>query len=237
MDMPVIVEIVGIGNPKVFDKLFDYFHYVDNTFSTFKKTSEITKINNGLQNASHYSRDMREILHLAANTKKETNGYFDIHHAGNLDPSGIVKGWAIHNAGKLLAQMGFKNYYVEAGGDIEVAGANKDGKPWTIGIRNPFRVRQIIKVIRVTGKGIATSGTYARGNHVYNPKNNTPVADIVSLTVIGPNIYEADRFATAAFAMGKAGIHFIERLRGFEGYLIDTRGVATLTSGFEKYLV
>ena len=58
----------------------------------------------------------------------------------------------------------------------------------------------------------------------------------VSVTVLGPNVYEADRFATAAFAMGSEGIHFIEGLSGFEGYLIDKSGIAALTSGFADYV-
>jgi thiamine biosynthesis lipoprotein len=64
-----------------------------------------------------------------------------------------------------------------------------------------------------------------------------PLQDIVSLTVIGPNVYEADRFATAAFAMGKRGIYFIEQLPGFEGYMIDAAARATFTSGFERYVL
>ena len=59
--------------------------------------------------------------------------------------------------------------------------------------------------------------------------------EILSLTVVGPNIYEADRFATAAFAMQREGINFIENLNGFEGYSIDKNGTATMTSNFEKY--
>ncbi len=59
---------------------------------------------------------------------------------------------------------------------------------------------------------------------------------MVSLTVIGPNVYEADRFATAAFAMGKNGIAFIEQLQGFEGYQIDGAGIATMTSGFAQVI-
>ena len=59
----------------------------------------------------------------------------------------------------------------------------------------------------------------------------------VSVTVLGPNVYEADRFATAAFAMGSEGIHFIEELPRFEGYLIDRSGIATMTTGFADYAV
>jgi thiamine biosynthesis lipoprotein len=55
--------------------------------------------------------------------------------------------------------------------------------------------------------------------------------------VIGPNVYDADRFATAAFAMGRNGIEFIEKLAGFEGYLIDQERQATYTSGFERLVI
>jgi thiamine biosynthesis lipoprotein len=84
---------------------------------------------------------------------------------------------------------------------------------------------------------VATSGTYLRGAHIYNPHApDAPAGDIVSLTVIGPNILEADRFATAAFAMGEGGIDFIERVDGLEGYQIDSEGMARMTSGLERYL-
>jgi thiamine biosynthesis lipoprotein len=84
---------------------------------------------------------------------------------------------------------------------------------------------------------VATSGTYERGQHIYNPHQaNQTIDDIISLTIIGPNIYEADRLATAAFAMGKAGINFVETWPDCEGYLIDAGGLATMTSGFDTYL-
>jgi FAD:protein FMN transferase len=94
-----------------------------------------------------------------------------------------------------------------------------------------------VKVLSVTDCGVATSGTYVRGQHIYNPKQaGQLITDIVGLTVIGPDIYEADRFATAAFAMGRESIQFIERLDGFEGYMIDRDGQATFTSGFTRYV-
>jgi len=179
---------------------------------------------------------MKTILSLCEKTKTETNGYFDISRNGKLDPSGLVKGWAINNAAELLKNDGFQNFYVEVGGDIQVSGKNSRGKSWTVGIRNPFNLKEIIKVIEVTSEGVATSGTYERGQHVYNPKEEGEITKIVSLTVIGPNIYEADRFATAAFAMGEKGIRFIEHLPGFEGYMIDKNAVATFTTGIEKYI-
>ncbi|HEX7104098.1 MAG TPA: FAD:protein FMN transferase, partial [Nitrolancea sp.] len=114
----------------------------------------------------------------------------------------------------------------------------RNGAPWRVGIRNPFRRQENVKVLALTDCGVATSGTAVRGQHIYDPfQPGVPLRDVVSLTVIGHSILEADRFATAAFAMGCRGIQFIEALPGFEGYQIDANARATYTSGFERYVV
>jgi thiamine biosynthesis lipoprotein len=238
MGMPITLEVADpIVSPDDLEKVFAYFISVDETFSTYKATSEISKINRGELPTAEYSEDMKAILALSEQTKKDTYGYFDIEHDGLYDPAGIVKGWAIQNAADRLKAGGLRNFYIDAGGDISVAG-DKDGKLWRIGIRNPFNRSENVKVLALTDRGIATSGTAIRGQHVYDPYNpNMPLLDIVSITIIGPNIYEADRFATAAFAMGKRGIQFIEKLAGFEGYMIDAHARATFTSGFERYVL
>jgi thiamine biosynthesis lipoprotein len=253
MGMPVTVDVVDAADEpvggtsvagnrlisdSVMDEVFDYFTYVDEKFSTYKDASEISRINRGELKIEEASEDMKIIFMLAEQTRAESNGYFDIRHNGIIDPSGIVKGWAIYNAAEILRKKGFVNFYVDAGGDIQVGGTNHQGEKWRVGIRNPFHMDEIVKILSVTDCGVATSGTYVRGQHIYNPKNNgQAITDILSLTVIGPDVYEADRFATAAFAMGRAGIDFIESLPGFEGYMIDKDRQATYTTGFSRYVL
>lgn len=238
MGMPITVEILDVGATEAdIEKVFASFRAIDETFSTYKEQSEISKINRGELTGDAYSEAMKTILALSEQTRQETRGYFDIRHDGMLDPSGIVKGWAILQAARMLKAAGFVNFFIDAGGDIQVAGT-KQGHPWRVGIRNPFNRNEHVKVLALTDKGIATSGTAIRGQHIYNPHQpQMPIEEIVSLTVIGPDVYEADRFATAAFAMGKRGIYFIEQLSGFEGYMIDASARATFTSGFERYVV
>lgn len=238
MGMPITVEVRDSGAAQGhLDEVFAYFAAVDETFSTYKSSSEISRLNRGELSADQCGEDVRTILALGEQTRRETRGYFDMRRDGRIDPSGVVKGWAIHNAAGLLRADGFRDFYVDAGGDIEVAGT-KDGNPWRVGIRNPFNRRENVKVLAVTDRGVATSGTAVRGQHIYDPhRPDTPLLDVVSITVIGPNAYEADRFATAAFAMGPEGIRFIEGLPGFEGYMIDAGARATYTSGFERYVL
>ncbi len=236
MGMPINLEIVN-GSKEALDTIFDYFVSIDKRFSTYKPESEIMKINRKECTPLDYSEEMKEVLMLGEKTKKETNGYFSItKHSGFIDPSGIVKGWAIRNAAVQLNRMGYNNYFLDVGGDIQSSGVNSENSEWTIGIRNPFNLNEIIKVLFPRGSGVATSGTYIRGQHIYNPYVlNSEILDIVSFTVVGPDVFEADRFATAAFVMEMEGITFIENLNGFEGYLIDSHGIATMTSGFNQF--
>lgn len=236
MGIPITVKIMDAADKKVINKIFKYFKDIDARYSPYKKTSELTAINNGLP-VEDASAEMQYVLSLCKETKELTNGYFNINNGESIDPSGLVKGWAIQNAANQLWLLGFENFFIEAGGDVAVSGLGHNEQPWTLGIRNPFDINKIVKTLIVTNCGAATSGTYIRGDHIYNPKraDNKP-SGIQSITVIGPNIYEADRFATAAFAMGSAGIEFIKQLEGFEAYMIDDQKTATYTPGFEKYV-
>ena len=236
MGMPATIEIVDASATQAsLNMVFDFFNSVDERFSPYKTESEVSRFNRGEITENNVSTDLKTIFALAEKTKQDTNGYFDIMHNGVCDPSGIVKGWAIREGANILRKNGFKNFYVEIAGDIEVSGRNGDGHAWTIGIRNPFNRDEIVKVVHLSNAGIATSGTAVRGDHIYNPKGDARPNEIASITVIGPNVYEADRFATPAFAMGSEGVQFLEGLPNIEGYMIDTKGIATMTSGFIKF--
>lgn len=237
MGMPVTIHIVGDAQETDIDEVFTYLHYIDDVFSTYKNDSEISKINNGVLRVHDASEEVQEVLDLCDETQQQTHGYFDIHRNGKIDPSGIVKGYAIHESACRLAEKGYLNFSVEIAGDAELVGRNEEGDKWHIGIQNPFDTKEIIKVVALSDYGIATSGNYLQGNHIYNPHTQTMADDIASITVIGFNAYDADRFATAAFAMGENGIAFIEKLPGFEGYMVTKDKKAILTSGFEQFVI
>lgn len=238
MGMPVTLEVVDpIAAEDIFPAVFAYFESIDEKFSTYKEQSEISRINRREIALEDISAEMQTIFELAERFRLNTNGYFDIRREGIIDPSGLVKGWAIFNAAEMVRQAGFVNFYVEAGGDFEVSGKNSLGQDWQVGIRNPFTRDEIIKVLSISNRGVATSGTYVRGQHIYNPKAvHLPITEIVSMTVIGPDIFTADCFATASFAMGKEGIAFLETFPDYEGYMVDANRRATFTSGFTRYV-
>ncbi len=218
------------------EAVFDSFRAVDERFSPYRADSETSRIDRGDLAEAEASPQMREVLALSEQTRRETDGYFSVRFNGRFDPSGLVKGWAIERAARLLDDDGFISFCVEAGGDMEVRGANDEGVPWVIGIRSPFEPSKLIRRLRLTNRGIATSGTYIRGEHIWNPRTREPANEIASLTVIGPDVFEADRFATAAFAMGREGIAFLASRPGCEGYMVEKSGVATMTLGFAGYI-
>ncbi|WP_246674617.1 FAD:protein FMN transferase [Mesorhizobium sp. B4-1-3] len=237
MGMPITVDVGGASGGVLVDAVFDYFAHIDRRFSTYRSDSEIAAINRGDLPVREWSGEMMEVMALAARTKTETDGYFDIRGPdGSLDPSGIVKGWAIRNAARIVGAAGVGDFFIEAGGDIQSCGRNASGLDWSVGIRNPFNADEIIKIVYPRGHGVATSGTYVRGQHIYNPlRLGDAITEIVSLTVIGSDVFEADRFATAAFAMGRDGILFLEQTAGVEGYVVGSNGRATPTSGFGAF--
>lgn len=234
MGMPITIEIVGDAGDAAREAAFQYFREVDARFSPYRGDSELSAMNRGEVPFDDLSDQMHEVLRLSELTRHETMGFFDIRRPdGRIDPSGLVKGWAIRNAARGIEARGHRNYYVEAGGDIQCRGHNAQDQRWRVGIRSPFEATQIVKVLLPGDSGIATSGAYVRGDHIYDPHTGSAASEqIASITVIAPDIYEADRFATAAFAMGRQGIHFIESIPGLEGYAIDRDGIATMSSGF-----
>ncbi|HSX24885.1 MAG TPA: FAD:protein FMN transferase, partial [Candidatus Andersenbacteria bacterium] len=237
MGMPARIEVVDPHvREKDIDEIIEYFDSIDRRFSTYKQDSELSRINAGAISPDQYSKDMQTIFALCEQTRLETNGYFDIHSNTILDPSGLVKGYAIWQASQQLQNKGYMNTYVEIGGDIQVFGTDQHHTPWAIGIRNPFQKDEIIKVVHLIDAGIATSGTSERGTHIYDPIHKKDADEIASITVIAPSVYDADRYATAAFAMGENGISWINDQPGYEGYAVtkDKRGV--YTNGFSSYV-
>ncbi len=236
MGMSVAIEVLDTTVKSTdIDEVLDYFHSIDETFSTYKKTSEISRINKKLLKLEDASPEVKKVLKLCDETKLMTKGYFDISVEGIIDPSGLVKGYAISEGSKLLIKKGYKNFYVEIGGDIDIRGL-KNGMKWKVGIRNPLKTFENARVLYLSDRGIATSGTYERGMHIYNPIKKKLANELSSVTVVANNVYEADRFATAVYAMGEKGIDFLEEKEDLEGYAITKDGKELVTSGFTAYL-
>lgn len=192
----------------------------DLRFSPFRADSEVSRLACGALMAAECSLELRQILALADQLREESGGAFDVRGSGarnGLDPSGIVKGWAVEEAAWLLGDAGAKNYAINAGGDIVTRGEPEPGQPWRVGIRHPMDPQAVANVVELRGGAVATSGSYERGEHIW--RNADEVANSwLSLTVAGPSLTFADAYATAGFAMGNHGLAWVERHAGYRAY-------------------
>ena len=236
MGMPIIVDVRDPDvDDAVLDRAFDWLRFVDATFSTYKDESEISRINRGELELADAHETVREVLGRCEELRQETGGYFDARAPlpGHIDPSGLVKGWAVDRAGAILAEGGARNYAVNAGGDMVLRGGALPDDSWRVGIQHPLIRDRIAKVVVANDLAVATSGAYERGDHVVDPHSASPPAGVLSVTITGPELATADAYATAAFAMGEAGPSWTALLPG--GYaamtiLADER--VLLTPGF-----
>ncbi|GAA1263824.1 hypothetical protein GCM10009634_03870 [Saccharothrix xinjiangensis] len=143
-----------------------------------------------------------------------------------LDPCAVVKGWAVQRAADLLVEAGATRLVVNAGGDVATAGG-----PWRVGVRHPGRPDRLCAVLEVTDRAVATSGRYERGDHVVDARTGAPVTGLLSLTVVAPTLTEADATATAAFALGAAGVGWAASRPGCEVHAVDAAGRVHRTPG------
>jgi thiamine biosynthesis lipoprotein len=233
MGMPIVVDIRDAGSHEaVLDRMFDSLRRVDAVFSTYREDSEISRLDRGELLLEEAQRDVREVLARCGALREETDGYFDARYAGKLDPSGLVKGWAVDRAADILDEGGLRNYAVSAAGDMRVRGGALPDAAWRIGIQHPRLRDQVAAVIETRELAVATSGEYARGQHVLDPHRAAPPSGVLSVTITGPDLATADAYATAAFAMGERGPHWTARLRGYEAMSILADDRVLSTPGF-----
>jgi thiamine biosynthesis lipoprotein len=143
---------------------------------------------------------------------------------------GIGKGYAADKAKILLQQKGVESGVVNASGDLITWGRQSDGKPWTVGIANPYAKFQPFSWLDISNMAIATSGNYEKYaviggkkySHTINPETGLPVGGIKSVTIICPNAELADAMATPVMVMGvKAGMNLINQMKQIACIIID----------------
>jgi thiamine biosynthesis lipoprotein len=221
MGMPVSIHVRGadVDSPAVargVQEAFDVMSEADRLFSTYQHDSQVSQIRRSALDPGHADPLVQEVITACRHAGELTGGAFtdllpDDDGVLGFDPSGLVKGWAADRAASRLADLPGASYCLNAGGDVVVGGtaAEDAGGPeplWRVGIEDPRDRSQIAEVVELHHGGVATSGTAARGAHLYDPATGTFVDRSGSVTVIGPTLMWADVWATALF-VGPASLH------------------------------
>ena len=234
MGMPIVLDLRDDVSPDAVEDMWETLRRADAIFSTYKEDSEISRLNRGELALEDAHPDVREVFARCDELRVITDGYFDagrvLEHG--IDPSGLVKGWAVDRAGEVLDEAGARNYSLNAGGDIRLRGAPLPEPRWRVGIQHPHERDKIAGVVEGNDTAVATSGAYARGAHVVDPHTGRPPVGVLSVTIVGPELATADAYATAAFAMGEAGPEWTASLGLYEAMTILADGRVLLTHGF-----
>ncbi len=179
-----------------------FLHRADALFSPYRHDSQISGLDRGDLAAEDCAPEVTEILELGARLTAETGGYFSVTATGRLDPSALVKGWAIERASTLLFDAGAVDHCVNGGGDVQTRGRPAPGRPWRIGVTDPADRTRILGTIEGSDLAVATSGTGERGLHIHDPHTREPARTLRSLTLAGRHLTTVDALSTALFAMG-----------------------------------
>ena len=191
MGMPVTV-VCDRGAERV----FAWLRWVDATFSTYREDSEIRRIDRGELRVADAHPDVQEVLARCERLRVQTGGYFDARAGGSLDPSGLVKGWAVDRAAALLRGR----FMIDAGGDVLLRGG-----PWRVGVRHPLRGDALCAALELSDAAVATSGAYERGDHVLDPVGGGPARGALSVTVVTRSLARADAYRDRRVRHGPAG--------------------------------
>jgi thiamine biosynthesis lipoprotein len=235
MGMPILLDVRDDVEEDLAEQIFDWLRWVDATFSTYRSDSDISRLNRGELDLADVHPDVREVLARCEELRSATRGYFDMRAPipGALDPTGLVKGWSLDRAARMLDCAGVRNYAISAGGDMVVRGGALPNDRWRIGIQHPLLTQEVAAILEGRELAVATSGAYARGEHVVDPRTGAAPDGVLSVTVAGPELGTADAYATAAFAMGTRGPHWTARLpRGYEAMTILADETVFSTAGF-----
>ncbi|AJW64426.1 Thiamine biosynthesis lipoprotein ApbE precursor [Elizabethkingia miricola] len=145
----------------------------------------------------------------------------------------IGKGYAADKTRDLMKSMGIKAGIIDASGDISTWGNQPDGKPWAIGINNPFNDHKMAAILYFKENAVTTSGSYEkyaeihgkRYSHIMNPKTGYPSTGLTSVTITGPNATMANGFSTSVMVLGeKDGLKLLKPFPEYHYLLITDKG-------------
>ncbi|HEY3605098.1 MAG TPA: FAD:protein FMN transferase [Sporichthyaceae bacterium] len=208
---------------------------VDALFSPYRADSEMQRLGRGELKLGAAHPDVQEVAELCARARADTDGLFDADRPdGRWDPSGLVKGWAVERAARHLSAVAV-DWCLNAGGDVVLLCPS--GEPFRVGIEDPVEPSRLSAVVVCSAGAVATSGTAARGGHLYHPGSGSTVVAAGSVSVCGPSLCAADVLATAVFVGGPDALALVRRQPAYSALRIAPDGRHHATPGWPGHRV
>jgi FAD:protein FMN transferase len=209
---------------------------VDAVFSTWRPDSHVSRLGRGELDLEDCPPEVAEVLALGELAEQQSQGAFQIRRArlgGGvvLDPTGVVKGWAVERAADHLRALEATDFCLSAGGDLVCRTLDPAAPPWRIGVEDPHDTGRLIAVVPVRTGAVATSGTAHRGQHLVDARSGRPPAGVASVTVVAASLTWADIDATAAYAHGWDAARWLATRPGRSGLVVWADRSTTLVEG------
>lgn len=162
-----------------------------------------------------------------------------------VDLGAIAKGYAADEVARILKENGVKHAIINLGGNVITVGSNPNGKPWKIGIQNPFNPRgDFMGVVQIQDQTVVTSGTYERYfrengkiyHHILNPFTGYPVENnLRSVSIITGKSIDGDGLSTTALLYGlEEGMKLVDSLENVEAVFITNDKKVYASSGLKN---
>jgi FAD:protein FMN transferase len=218
----------------------------DTRFSLYKPESEISQIASGALSWDSATPVQKDIRSQTKTWMEITEGFFNsTSPEGKYDPSGLVKTWAATNAAMFLEANGYRDFTLNAGGDVYIGPEVKTFPLTRVGLSNlkPINspgasVNMILDVAGTKYRGIATSGSTERGEHIWLSPETLEIEKFLQVTVVGTDLVTADIWATAIISGGQAAFDLFARkvssqvavavATGHDGRIQSTSGFASI---------
>jgi FAD:protein FMN transferase len=204
---------------------------VDRVFSTYRPESYISRLGRGEILVDDCPPEVADVLRLGELARVQSDGAFDVWRTAPggrrfLDPSGVVKGWAVERAARAFDSLEATDYCLSAGGDMVCRVADPDAPAWQIGIEDPRTWNRIVAVVPMRNGAVATSGLNHRGAHILDARTGAVPSGVASVTVVGKSLTWADIDATAAFAHGRNALRWLSTRPARQGVVVWDDGTA-----------
>lgn len=208
----------------------------DRVFSTYRPDSFVSRLARGEIVMEDCPLAVAEVFALADLAEQDSYGAFRARRTGAdgeivVDPSGVVKGWAVEQAATHLRRLDGTDFCLSAGGDMVCRTLRAKDEPWRIGIEHPLDTTRVIATVPVLTGAVATSGATHRGEHVVDARTGRPPEGVASVTVVSSSLTWADIDATAAYAQGPTAARWLRTRPGRRSLVVWKDGSTTLVDG------
>jgi FAD:protein FMN transferase len=163
-----------------------------------------------------------------------------------LDLGSTSKGFAADEIAAIVRAAKVKGAVIDLGGNVYVVGSRPDGKPWRIGLQDPFSGERgaYLGVASLSDKTMVTSGVYeryfikdgVRYHHILDTRTGSPVDNgLMSVTIVTPKSFDADGFTTTVFALGRERGMALAAEKGVDVIVVDGNRKVYMSPGVSTY--